>query len=221
MNFESDLVVHDSNGEADGSLRRGMDSGVGQQIVDDLAQAQAITEHDRLIGEVIDDRSIRFDDAEVTDRVATDFCQIDSHQFESALLIKPSQQQEFIDQSRHASAFGFDAAHRVGDRWCVVQRALAVKLGVSAEGSEWGAEFVGGIGDELAKSCFAGIADIRGVFDLDEHLVQGATESAEFGVGIDRGVGDSLGEVTLGNRRRGIDHLLDRAQALANDEPDY
>lgn len=68
-------------------------------------------------------------------------------------------------------------------RWFVLERALAEEFGVPADGGEWRAQFMAGVGDELAQRRLAALPGTERAFDLAQHPGQGTGQAANLGAG--------------------------------------
>ena len=135
-------------------------------------------------------------------------------------LVEPGQQQQVLDQCLHAGRLLLDAAHdhRQVDPGRVARSlAEAEQLGEALDRGERRAQLVRGVGQELAEPVLGPVALGEGRLDLVEHRVEGQAELADLAAAF--AGGDPLGEVAGGDGpgRRG--HLLQRAQAPAEEEP--
>ena len=99
----------------------------------------------------------------------------------------------------------------------VVERALAIELGIAPQGGERGAQLVGGIGNETAQPVFVVFADEGRVFHLAEHIVERAAQATELGMRV--ALRHTLGEIAGGNHFRGANHLVDRLESAPDHDP--
>ena len=67
------------------------------------------------------------------------------------------------------------------------QAALAPQLGITHDGGDWGAQLVGGVGDELAQTLLAFLLSLHRMLDVAQHLVERDSETSQFGPGLEIG----------------------------------
>ena len=172
-----------------------MGAGVGQQIGQHLMQAGFVADdNDRLVGQIQRPLVIGARDVGIADGVDDQPGQVDRLALQRSSGVQARQQQHVLDQLRHPLRFGLDPAHRVGD---VVGQVVAFPLrqfGISANRGQRCAQFVAGVGDELADPCFAGVPGGQRPGDAVQHPVQCRTELADLGV--------RAGRVDRDDRRR-------------------
>ena len=96
--------------------------------------------------------------------------------------VQAREQQHVLDEAGHALGLGFHPAHRVRD--IVGQRVLFAlrQFGVAANRRQRGAQFVAGVGDELAHPHLAGMSRRQRARDAVEHAVQRRAELADLGM---------------------------------------
>ena len=129
---------------------RGVGPGVGQQVGQHLVQPGAVAgDRHRLLGQVQPPAVVGPGDPGVGHRVDDQHGQVDLVGGQRAPGVQPGQQQQVVDQGGHPRGLGLDPAQRVRDGLGVVLVA-AGQFGVAADGGQRGAQFVRGVGDELA-----------------------------------------------------------------------
>ena len=82
----------------------------------------------------------------------------------------------------HPFGLGFDAAHRVRDVVGQVVPFALRQFGIAANRRQRCAQFVAGVGDELAYARLAGVPRGQCAGDAVEHSVQRGAELADLGV---------------------------------------
>ena len=176
-----------------------MGPGVGEQIGQHLMQPGFVADDgDGLVGQIQQPLMFGSRDVRVADGVDDEPGQIDLLAFQRSSGVQPRQQQHVLDELRHPFGFGLDAAHRVGD---VVGEVISFALrqfGIAANRGQRCAQFVAGVGDELAYPCLAGVPRGQCARDAVEHSVQRGAELSDLGV--------RAGRIDLDDRR-GQPHL--------------
>ena len=117
----------------------------------------------------------------IVHRVDHDLGQIGRGEVEIRTRVQAGQQQQILDQMGHPLGLGLHPRHRV--RRVFRQRGAipAGELGVAADGGEWIAELVRGIGHELPDLDLAGLPGGKGAVDIDQHVVDRLTDPADLG----------------------------------------
>ena len=153
--------------------RRGVRTGVGQQVDQHLVQLARIAEDaDGLAGDVQLPPVVRARDVRVADGVDHQPGQVDPLARQRPAGVEPGQQQQVLDQRGHPARLGLDAAHRVRDVRRHLLAAAAGQLGVTADRGERRAQLVAGVGDELADAGLARLPRGERVARRAEHPVQ-------------------------------------------------
>ena len=153
---------------------------------------------DGLVGQIQRPLVIGARDVGVTGGVDDKPGQIDRFAFQRSSGVQPCQQQHVPDELRHPFGFGFDAAHRVGDVLGEVVSFALRQFGIAANRGQRCAQFVAGVGDELAYACLAGVPRGQSACDGVQHSVQRRAELSDLGV--------RAGRIDLDDRR-GQPHL--------------
>ena len=161
-----------------------MGAGIGKQIGKHLMQAGLIPrDNDRLVGNVQRPPVVGAGDVRIADGVDDQPGQVDRFTLQRASGVQAGEQKHVLHQLRHPLGFGLHAAHRMGD---VVGQVIPFPLGqfgIPANRGQRCAEFVAGVGDELAHPGFAGMPGGQRAGDPVQHPVQCGAELADFGVG--------------------------------------
>jgi len=203
----------------------GVDAGVGEQIGQHLVQPCRITGDDhRLLGQVKLPLVIRPGNVRVTDRVDRQPRKIHGLTFQRSAGVQARQQQQVLNEARHPLGLGCHPAHRVRHRLAVVVHALG-EFGIAADRGERRAQFVTGIGDELANPGFTGLPRGQGVRDVVEHAVQCRSELAHLGLRVRVGFGHahrqfdfSAGQRQVRDLARGLCDATQRRQRPPDDD---
>ena len=204
---------------ADPSRRsgRGVGADVGEQVVDRLAQTDGIAHHHGRSIEIARQRTVGIGGGKIAGGFAGQPHEVDRLLLQWSSLIGASQQQKIVDQPRHARTFGLDPAHRIANRLCGRECSLAKKLGVAAQGGQRRAQLVGGVGDEATEPRLPRGSLLDAGLDLPQHLVERGSQPAQLCLWI--GVRHPSAEVAGGDRRRGLDHTVDRTQPVPDHPP--
>ena len=137
---------------------------------------------DGLVGQVQRPLVVGARDVRVADGVDDEPGQIDLFAFQRPPGVQAREQQHVLDELGHPLGLGLDPAHRVGD---VVGQVVAFALrqfGIAANRGQRCAQFVAGVGDELAHPRLAGVPRGQRAGDAVEHPVQRGAELADLGV---------------------------------------
>ena len=198
-----------------GRPRRRVRSDIGQQIVQDLAQAVLVADDFDRSGRRELHGPIGSDRGGGPYGLGGQPDQLDGRHLHRHPLVKASQRKEIADQPVHAGGLGADARHNARQVIGTLGSASLEQLGVGRYGGDRRAELVGGVGDELAQVLLVLPqtrlrGDARGERRLNplEHHVEGTGQPAHLG-GLIR-PGDTLVEVT---GRDGVSrpfHVLER-----------
>ena len=137
-------------------------------------------------------------DMGVADGVDDEPGQVDLLALQRPSGVQPRQQQHVLDELRHPFGLGLHPAHRVRDIVGQVVSFALRQFGIAANRGQRCAQFVAGVGDELAYPRLAGVPRGQRARDAVEHPVQRGAELADFGV--------RAGRIDLDDRR-GQPHL--------------
>lgn len=87
------------------------------------------------------------------------------------VLVELGEPEHVVDERAHPLGFQADAAHDLVDLVAFGERALLVELGIGAHRRQRGAQFVAGVGEELAHQLLVGLAFVHGSLDARQHSV--------------------------------------------------
>jgi hypothetical protein len=190
---------------------------VAHQVAQHLAQPGLVGVHQQGAVGVDREGTLGLLHAQILGGVPDEPADVDVPEAEFGPLVEAGEGEQFVDEPPHAVDLavhpvpGASALARVGEH------ALVVQLEVAAYRGQRGAQLVRGVADEaaqLGRAVFAGA--VRG-FDLVEHGVEGDAELFDLQGGLAAG-GDAPGQVALGDRRRGLHHVLQRPHPAADAE---
>ena len=197
---------------------------VGQQVVDHLAQPDRIAHDlDRVRrGEL--HRPLRAHRSGGVHRLGGEPDQFGGHDLQREPLVEPGQGQQVSDQTLHARRLGADTGEDPGQIVGMLRRAALEELGIGRDGSDRCAQFVGGVGDELAQvpirflqPVLGGHPGREGRLDALQHHVQGAGQPPDLGRLVSPG--HPLIEVARGDGVGGAFHVFERPQPEPDQPP--
>ena len=197
---------------------------VGQQVVEDLAQAVLVAGHlDRAGGPELHG-PLGPDGGRGVDGVGGQRHQLHGGRLHGHALVQPGQGEEIVDQPVHAGSLRADARDDARQVVGMLGPAPLEQLGVGRHRRDRGAQLVRGVGDELAQMLLVltqpGLGrDAGGEGGLDplEHDVEGTGQAAHLGRLV--GAGDALVEVAGGDGVGGPLDVLERAEAEPDQPP--
>ncbi len=217
-------VAGDSRRHRD--ARRRVHPGVAEQVADQLVQPRGVpADPDRRGRQVRDPVVRRGGDRGVVDRIGDELGQVDVFGVQVFAFAQPRQQQQLIDQQRHALCFGFDAGQRVFGRRRQLRGVLAGQFGISLDRRQRGAQLVAGVGDESAHPQVGFGAIGQCAVDVVQQSVERVPDDAHLVVGVgvlghhpDADALVAIGERHRGDLRGGGGEPAQRAQRVA-DQP--
>src|SRR5438128_331283 len=139
--------------------------GVAKQIVQPLAQANAVAEDGHPLGREFD-RPLRIERASGLDRLGSDLVELEPLALERPALVEAGEQEQVIDEGAHPLALAADPAHRALEVVRTLRCAALEELGVRSHRGQRCAQLVRGVGHEAPQPAV-------GVLDAAEHGVQG------------------------------------------------
>ncbi len=140
--------------------------GVGEQVVDHLAQAVGVTDRRGTgPGACEGDGAVRRRHPGGVHGGGDDGGQVDVLEGERPLAVEPGQQQQVVHEHAHAVGLLADVAHRGGEVLGPVAGAAVEELGVAADRRERRAQLVGGVGEEAPQALLRGGAGREGALD--------------------------------------------------------
>ena len=165
------FTVARRQGHLDGCVGRRVHAHVGEQVADDLAQPILVaTDHDVGLHRGVD-RPVWLDRAQVEQRVVDQFAERHLVVAQRPALVEPREQEQVLDECRHAPALAADARHCLAHGLVVGQAAGAVQLRIAAHGRQRRAQLVRCVGHELAQLALAALlGDERRVLAVEEAL---------------------------------------------------
>ena len=149
--------------------------------------------------------------------VGGDLVEVDRLQPGCGRVVDPGEIDHVAHEPRHPLALEPRPAHGVVEGVLVAESARLVELGVAADGRDRRSELVGHVGDEVAQSEVRGITLGERHLDVAHHRVERFAQLS--GLGGRVGLGDPLGELSLGDGLCRLGHLTERTQAVAPDPP--
>ena len=210
------LAALDARRHLDRRPGRRVVRGVGDEVQEHLAQARLVAEDADIVG-VEPVLAVGVHHALAGDDVVHEAPDVDAVPLERSLAIEPREQQQVVDERRHAGRLALDAAHREREVLGPVGGAAPEQLGVAADGGQRRAQLVRGVGGEAAEALLgrAPLGDLA--LDLGEHAVERDAQAPDLALAI--AFLDALGQVAARDHGRRLRHALERPQAAQHDQP--
>ena len=145
---------------------------VGQQVVDHLAQARGVANDVDGSLEFSLQWTLGIDDPCSLDGGFDDAVDRDRSFGERRFVVEACEEQEVIDQLRHARGLVLDRAHRVGEVLGAVIGVASEQLRVAADRRQGRAQLVRGVGKKTAQAALRRVALRECGLDLVKHSVQ-------------------------------------------------
>ena len=207
-----------------GRPRRRVRPDVGQQVVEDLAQAVLVAGHLDRAGRRELHGPLGPHGGSGADGVGRQRHQLHRRHLHRHALVQASQGEEVVDQPVHAGRLGADARDDARQVLGMLGSAPLEQLGVGRHGGDGRAQLVRGVGDELAQMLLV-LAQARlrgnpgreGRLNPLEHDVERAGQAADLGGLV--GARNSLVEVAGGDGVGRAFHVFERAQAEPDQPP--
>ena len=184
--------------------RRGVGPDVGQQVVDDLSEADGVPHHLDGPRGVERHRPVGTDGRCGVDGLGAQCHQVYRPSFHGPALVQAGQQQQVGHQVLHAARLGADPTHDPLEIGLLLRGPPTEQLGVGGDGGDGGAELVGGVGHEPAESCLGGPqpplrgqAGAESRLDPGQHDIQRAGQTPDLGLVVL--ARDPLGQVAGGD----------------------
>ena len=164
-----------------GRAGRCVGADVGQEVVEDLAEAAGVArdQHGHGPVDVELDWSFRLDDAGVGDGVRGEGGEVDGLALDGPTLVEAGEQQELLDQHAHARCFVFDAVHGLGQVVGATGRTPAEELGVATDRGQRRPQLVRRVGDEATQAVLGGLTFGEGALDPAQHGVEGLAQAPD------------------------------------------
>ena len=104
---------------------------VADQVADHLAQPVLVAVDGHALGDVGGHHPVGRDRAPVGGGVDAEHAEVDRRALERAALVEPGEEQQVVDQRRHAHRLLLGAPHRLVEVAGLGEPAVAVQLGVA------------------------------------------------------------------------------------------
>ena len=170
---------------------------VADQVADDLAQPVLVAVDGHALGDLGGDDAVGRDGARVGRGVDPEHPEVDGVARERPALVEARQEQQVVDQRRHAHRLRLGAPHRLVELGRFGEAAVAVELGVAADGRDRRAQLVRRVGDEATQPRLARGALGERALDGREHGVERVAELTRLGA-----LGFGRHPLARGHRRR-------------------
>ena len=214
--------------DGDRGARRGVLQRVADEVVDHLADpcVVGVNDHGLRPGQQ-GDRTAGLHRAGGVHGLGGDAGQVHRPPVQRAVLVQPGQQQQVLDQQPHPGRLLLDAADQPEQLVPAGRLALLqAELGQPPDRGQRRPQLVAGVGHEPAHPVLgvpgvrlAGLPGPVGGLDPAEHGVERPGQPADLGALA--GMSDPAGQVTAGDRLRGLLDPGERGQAGPDqDEPD-
>lgn len=187
----------------DGRPGRGVRTGVGQQVHQDLLQPGRVRRHQRgLVGQVEPPVVVPPGGARVADGVHDEGYEVGLVELERPTRVEAGEQEEILDEQGHTPRLGLDPPERVPGVRPGLLASTSRQLGVSADRRQRRTQLMTGVRDELTYAHLALLARVQGAVHMVEHPVECRADLADLGVRVGLGLGDPLVEGHLAGVQR-------------------
>ena len=189
--------------------RRGVGTGIGQQVDHHLVQPMPITQgRHRMLRHIQPPPVIGPGHPGIADRIDHHFTEIGGLDVQIGTGVEPGQQQQVLDQMGHPVGLRLHPGHGVRGVGRQLVPPAAGQLGIAADGGQRVAQFVRRVGHELPDPGLTRLAGGQRLLDVVQHVVERLPDPADLRRGVGVGVWHPYGQCHLTTVEFQLGHLL-------------